>query len=148
MDDLRTRGNPRFVHSLSRVLYFIKEICISQYFRVGHVQDKYWTKCGQSLDSKESYVCPLFVQVAYLMKDLYITVFIWLDIRKTNIGRKNLTLSRVCQKIAQYVRPSRVCLNIVQPDSAYHIILVLDISKTSSGQTLVMDKIWTRLGLC
>ena len=69
------------------------------------------------------------------MKDLYITVFIWLDIRKTNIGRKNLTLSRVCQKIAQYIRPSRVCLNIVQPDSAYHIILGLD-----------QDKIWTITG--
>ena len=70
------------------------------------MQDKYWTKCGQSLDSTESFVCPLFVLVAYLMGDLYITVFLWLDIRETNFGQKNQTLSRVFHKIMQYARPS------------------------------------------
>ena len=86
--------------------------------------------------------------VAYLMKDLYITVFIWLDIRKTSIGRKNLTLSRVCHKIAQYVRPSSVSLNIVQLDSAYHIILGIDQDKlwriTGHEQNLGLNRIFNK----
>ena len=146
VDKLWTLRNPICVHFLSRDLILLK-VCVSQYFMVGREDNKYWTKCGQSLDSMESYVCLLFVQIAYLMKDLYITVFLWLDIRETNFGQKNQTLSRVCHKIMQYARPSRVCLKIGQPDSAYHSILGLGNSKTKSGQTLGMDKIWTRFGL-